>query len=314
MFLIIASLIPVLLLINYGVRKTNADWGSSSLWIGLAVGAGMGVVAYFAEELIIWLLHVDPRARPTLGGAFTQGFIVAGIPEEVVRYAGLLLVIARYLEGRRLQDVLLLAVGIGMGFAGLENLLYLTRYAQVWEFLALMRSVSAIPAHGILALIMGALLIATVLSDEHRWLGLLMALVVPILLHGLYDSLLFAAVGNAAVRVWSLPATVIVMTTSGLVAVGLCNMVLPEAAEMDAQIDRKAVRVMPRRRSKWLVRFARVYLVALVLAAKASGFDPTICWNLAFVGVLPLILSFDLIFTRSPAPSATQFAQPPLEA
>jgi RsiW-degrading membrane proteinase PrsW (M82 family) len=312
MLLIIASLVPVLLLINYGVRKTNADWGASALWIGLAVGAGMGVVAYFTEQLIVWLLHIDAHARPTIGGAFTQGFLVAGIPEEMVKYAGLLLVIARYLEGRRLQDVLLLAVGVGMGFAGLENLLYLTRYAQVWEFIALMRSVSAVPAHGILALIMGALLIATVLSDEHRWVGLVMALVVPILLHGLYDSLLFAGMANAAVRAWSLPATVIVMTTSGLVAVGLCNMVLPEAAEMDAQIDRRAVRVMPRGRPKWLVRFARFYLVTLVLIAKGFGFDPTICWNLAFVGVLPLILSFDLIFTRAPAPAP--FRQPPLEA
>lgn len=298
LYLIVASLIPVLLLIGYGVRKTNGSWRNPALWIGFLAGSGGGVIAYFAEQLLLGLLHIG--ATPTLGSAAYKAFLIAAIPEEVVKFAALLVVTILYLEGRRLQDVLLLAVGVGMGFAGLENMLYLG-HTPVWAFVAVIRSVSAVPAHGILGLTMGALIIATVLSESNRWLGLLLALFVPILLHGVYDT--FGMLGAQGTMGWTFPATVLSMAVSGLLAVGLCNMVLPEAAALDQSID-AATRRGRGRPPKWLARLAGSFLFLLLAVVRFTHYDATVCWMAAFLGVLPLILAFDLIFTWLRGPIA----------
>ena len=308
-YLIIASLVPVLLLIGYGVRKANGSWANPALWIGFLAGAGGGVVAYFAEQILVALLHIG--ATPTLGSAAYKAFLIAAIPEEAVKYVALLIVTLVYLEGRRLQDVLLLAVGIGMGFAGLENMLYLD-HARAWQFVALVRSVSAVPAHGILGLTMGALVMATVLTASNRWLGLLLALCLPILLHGVYDTL--GMISSQAALNWTFPATVLVMTGSGLLAVGLCNMVLPEAAALDRPIDALRRRG-PDRPPKLLARLAGSFLFLLLALVRFSHYDTTVCWMAAFLGVLPLILAFDLVFTRFCARDvATPIADAPLQA
>jgi len=278
------------------VRKTNASWETPALKIGLAAGTGMGILAAVIELFVLRALHIDIENTPTVRSAALEAFAVAAVPEEVVKYVALLIVVGLYLEGRRLQDVLLLAVGIGMGFAGLENIIYVAG-SQAWELTAIIRAVSAVPTHGILALIMGALVIATVLSEENRWLGLLLALVVPILLHGAYDTLQMVTDPDA--RAWTFPATVGVMFVSGVVAIGLCSIVLPKAAELDAPLDQKRRPVGPAR-PKQLSRFARGFLFALVATAWISDFDATISWACAYLGVLPLLLSFDLILTRQP--------------
>jgi hypothetical protein len=181
-----------------------------------------------------------------------------------------------------------------MGFAGLENIVYVAG-SHIWELTAIIRAVSAVPTHGVLALTMGALVIATVLNDGNRWFGLSLALVVPILLHGAYDTLLMTSAPGA--RVWTFPATVIVMTMSGVVAVVLCNLVLPQAAALDEPMERKP-RHAPRGHPKLLSRIARAFLIILVAVVWLSGFEPSVYWFCAFLGVLPLILSFDLIMTR----------------
>ncbi len=303
LLLIAASLVPVLLLIGYGVRKTNGSWANPALWIGFLVGAGGGVVAYFVEQGLLAWLHLG-AATATLQSAAAKGFLVAAIPEETVKFAGLLLITMLALDGKRLQDVLLLAVGIGMGFAGLENMMYLG-HSSVWQFVAVIRSVSAVPTHGILGLAMGALLIATVLNEGNKLLGLALTLPVPILLHGAYDWLLMAS-GSSGLS-WTFPAAVLAMTASGLMAVGVCNMVLPEAAEVDAAIDAGRARG-PRKRPKLLARVAGCFLFLLLAVVRFSGYDATVCWMAAFLGVLPLTLALDLVFTRRRQPAVASAA------
>jgi hypothetical protein len=282
------------------VRKTNGRWETPTLWIGLGAGAAMGIVAVVIE---LWLTRaLQIKETPTLGSAAYQAFAIAAIPEEVVKFIALLAITIVYLEGRRLQDVLLVAVGIGMGFAGLENIAYVAG-SRAWELTAIIRAVSAVPTHGVLALTMGALVIATVLNEGNRWLGLTLALVVPILLHGAYDTLLM--ISDPGAKVWAFPATVVVMTLSGVVAVVLCNMVLPQAAALDEPPDSKPRRLprgnrklAPPGNPKLLSRLARGFLFVLVGVAWLSGFQPAVSWFCAFLGVLPLILSFDLLATR----------------
>ena len=95
---------------------------------------------------------------------------------------------------------------------------------------------------------------------------------------------------------WTFPATVLAMTGSGLLAVSLCNMVLPEAALLDASLDAGQARG-PQRPPKRLARLAGSFLFLLMAVVRFSHYDATVCWLAALLGVLPLTLAFDLIFT-----------------
>ena len=74
-----------------------------------------------------------------------------------------------------------------LGFATIENVLYVS---QGGLETALMRAVTAVPAHACFGAIMGYMY-AQARYGRTRFLGLTRALLVPVLLHGLYDAPLF---------------------------------------------------------------------------------------------------------------------------
>jgi hypothetical protein len=91
---------------------------------------------------------------------------------------------------------------VGLGFAAYENLVYLTRYPEMWRSLALIRSILTVPFHGALGIIAGAYLAIArsglALGAHHRDRGGarmrlgLSVILVPILLHAGFDLPLLA--------------------------------------------------------------------------------------------------------------------------
>ena len=283
---------------GYAALKTRTTISNGALWLGFMVGAGMGVLVAVPEALLNQALHLEITSG--FGAATVKAFLVSALPEEGAKFVGVLAAIALFGERRRLQDVLLLALGVGMGFAALENLLYLAS-AQQWMTLALVRGVAAVPAHGAFGLTMGALLIAARVDLVNRRWFMALAFAAPVAMHGAYDS---AAMATTAATVhWTLPMQVLVMGSMGMLAVALCNMVLPEAVT----VDRRRFRVFApdaRISGESMAQVARVFVVMLLAAAVVTGFSATICWYCAFFGVLPLTLMYDLI--RSAAPQVAE--------
>jgi RsiW-degrading membrane proteinase PrsW (M82 family) len=87
-------------------------------------------------------------------------------------------------------DGITYAVMIGMGFATLENLLYVFVYSDVPYNTALMRMLTAVPAHASFAVIMGYFVGLAKFKNGKR-LGLqILGLLGAIFFHGMYDFLL----------------------------------------------------------------------------------------------------------------------------
>ena len=82
-------------------------------------------------------------------------------------------------------DMFCAAMLIGLGFAGIENVLYLLN-SQDWLGLGTMRGVLSIPAHMVFGAVMG-LFAARAYRGQRPRLNWSLALIVPVLGHGLYD-------------------------------------------------------------------------------------------------------------------------------
>jgi len=300
-FWVITSLGPPFLLITYAVYKSRESWLSASLWMGFAAGAGAAVVAMFAEPVVARLLGLAGHgmlADPVRAGM--TGFMVAALPEELLKLVGLIAVIA-VLDGRNLRSVLMIAVAVSMGFAGLENMLYLLKSGTHWQTVGVLRGSTAIPVHGVCALMMGAIVIGTLANDVNRVFGLLLAMAVPVALHGVYDSLLMFS--PSTLLPWKTPVTVAAMFGGGLLAVALCNSAMQAAASFDGDTDvALPVRGFIRR---IVVRASRYYLGMLFIPVALGGFNETATWNASFLAVLPAILVCDILFARArPRPSS----------
>jgi hypothetical protein len=88
-------------------------------------------------------------------------------------------------------DIILGAAWVGLGFAALENVLYVLQAKDVYTT-GLVRAVLAVPQHVSQGTVMGCCLVMA--RQQGRWkpYWAVAALLLPILLHGIYDSAVFS--------------------------------------------------------------------------------------------------------------------------
>ncbi len=122
--------------------------------------------------------------------ALAKALLLAAIPEEALKFAVLLLFTARLVRLEGPLDGLLYGVAASLGFATIENVLYVERGGLDT---AILRGLTAIPCHAALGVVMGyGLGRAFQRPPRRRWLWLPIALFVPMAMHGAYDFSLFA--------------------------------------------------------------------------------------------------------------------------
>ncbi|MGB3453225.1 MAG: PrsW family glutamic-type intramembrane protease [Moheibacter sp.] len=120
---------------------------------------------------------------------FLNAFVIAGIVEEGVKYIAVYLFLRRNRFFDQCYDGIVYAAFISLGFASVENLLYIWRLG--FET-AIVRAFMSIPAHMLFAVFMGYYFALGFRSDQKkRTKHFLLALIIPVFLHGLYDFFLF---------------------------------------------------------------------------------------------------------------------------
>ena len=149
----------------------------------LSLGVISGMLVLSVTRLIGWGTSF---AAPGFENALAGAFVGAAIPEELVKFLLLYFVVREHKDCDSGGDLFCAAMLIGLGFAGLENVLYLLRSGDDWVGLGLMRGVLAIPAHTVFGCLMG-LFAANAFRGRAPALNWILALIVPVLAHGLYD-------------------------------------------------------------------------------------------------------------------------------
>ncbi len=153
----------------------------------------LGVLIVVPVLLFAWPAYLLAQAieTPLLYG-FVSAFFGAAIPEEIFK----LLVLWGYSMRRPAfdepMDGIVYGATASLGFATLENVLYVSGEGGAVAFV---RAFTAVPGHALLGAIMGYYVGRARFATEpgQRRALLWRALIVPILLHGAYDLPLLAA-------------------------------------------------------------------------------------------------------------------------
>lgn len=121
------------------------------------------------------------------GKAWIQAFIIVALSEELYKYFYLRSYVFKRPEFDEPYDGIVCAVMISMGFAALENVMYVF---QGGAEVAVMRMFTAVPAHAMFGVLMGCWVGRAKMESKPRynWIGLESA----VLFHGLYDLFLLS--------------------------------------------------------------------------------------------------------------------------
>ncbi|GKX28143.1 protease PrsW [Vallitalea longa] len=125
-------------------------------------------------------------------------FIVAGFTEEFFKRV----IVMRFAYNHRAfnekLDGIVYAVFTSLGFATVENVLYVVfRYSNV-NTIGLQRAIFSVPAHMLFAITMGYYLSLAKYAEDYnrRRYYLRLSLFIPVLLHGIYDYILMSKSSN----------------------------------------------------------------------------------------------------------------------
>ena len=111
--------------------------------------------------------------------------------EELLKFIILYYVVLKRSEFNEPMDGIVYGVAVSLGFATLENYEYVFIYAEKWEIepytMAILRSYSAVPMHGLLGCVMGFYFGMYSFTANKKYL--ILCLLIPFIIHGLYNFL-----------------------------------------------------------------------------------------------------------------------------
>lgn len=195
--LLLSALAPVAVLLWYIYRKDKeqpepAKWLLKAFCFGILSTFLSFVFSVPASSLFDMKLDADTYS--SVSEAFVDAFILAAIPEELAKFIMLWLLLRNNPHFDERFDGIVYAVCIGMGFAGLENVIYLAGGLEngTWIGTGIARALFAVPAHFLFAVFMGYYFSIYHFGIDRSTKTKVMILAAPIVAHGIYDGILMS--------------------------------------------------------------------------------------------------------------------------
>lgn len=190
--LVSLAMLPGILIILYIFRKDKVEREPVNLIVKMVVlGALSCVPAAFLEG---WIENYLPQyPEGSLGYAMTISFLSAGLIEELCKFAFLRIGIWKNREFDYRFDGVVYGVSVAAGFAMLENIMYVL---DGGISVAVTRAFLSVPLHAFCGAFMGAFF---GMAKKHYVAGnrgdaagcQLCAVIIPIVIHGIYDTFAF---------------------------------------------------------------------------------------------------------------------------
>ena len=188
---ILLALMPALFLVLFIIGKDKKSpeppiqLGKAFLYGVVSVLLALGIV-----EIIQLFVHYG---EDSVAGQLGCAFWGAALPEELAKYFMLWLLLRNNKFFDERLDGIVYAAMVGLGFAAFENVMYMINYYSEWMSLGVTRALMTVPAHYAFAVFMGYYYSLGCFAPRHHVRNFILALVVPILMHTLYDALLMVA-------------------------------------------------------------------------------------------------------------------------
>ncbi len=189
--LLAISVAPIFILLFYIYYRDKYEKEPIKVLIKTFVGGALVTIPIIYVEGFLsntWE-HNFAHKFPHLPNAAYDAFIVAAFTEELFKLLIFFLLIWRNKNFNEKYDGIIYAVFVSLGFATVENLLYVFQMGIGTGFL---RAFTAVPAHTLFGVSMGYYLGHAKMENFSKMKNIFMAFFIPFLLHGIYDFLLMA--------------------------------------------------------------------------------------------------------------------------
>ncbi|QKY69222.1 glutamic-type intramembrane protease PrsW [Lentibacillus sp. CBA3610] len=155
----------------------------------------MGKTFLFGALLVFPIMFIQYgfTAENITDSSFVQSFLLSGLIEEFFKWFIFMYVIFHHTDFDAHYDGIVYAVSISLGFAAVENILYL--FTNGIEY-AVTRALFPVSSHALFGVMMGYHFGKAKMSHRHRYWNILLALLIPVLLHGTYNYILQTVTSN----------------------------------------------------------------------------------------------------------------------
>ena len=185
--LLLLALAPAIIIMLYVYLRDKYEKEPIKL---ILKGIALGAIIIFPVGLIENTLMAYGKAFPAMQKAAWDGFVVAGATEEAFKFLMVFILVWRNRNFNEKFDGIVYAVSVSLGFAAIENLFYV--FSDNSLQVGLVRAFTAVPGHAAFGIVMGFYLGLARFSSQSRGKWLLLAFVVPWLIHGLYDFMIMS--------------------------------------------------------------------------------------------------------------------------
>ena len=181
---LLITILPSLLILAFFVKSDRFPEPTSQIIKIFMFGVFLCIPAFLINTELSYIY-----ANTDIDEALISSFLSAAPVEEVLKFTVLYSLVYKMKDFNEPIDGIVYGVTVSLGFATLENIYYVYFLSDYFDTtsqsLALLRSFSAIPAHGIFGATMGYFFMKYAFIKKENNLALCM--IVPILLHGAYN-------------------------------------------------------------------------------------------------------------------------------
>lgn len=188
--LLCLSILPVIVLLVYIYHNDKYEKEPLGMLVKALLFGSLSVIPAIFMEQAMEQLNVYNNT-PVVGGIF-EGFCVAGFCEELCKLALLWLCVWHNRNFNEYFDGIVYASCVALGFAGIENIGYVfssSDFSSAFHT-GVTRAILSVPAHFLFGVVMGYYFALAKFNKRQRLLNIFLAFLIPMLLHGTFDSLL----------------------------------------------------------------------------------------------------------------------------
>ncbi len=197
--ILLTALFPIAVLIFYIYRKdkyTPEPTGQLLKAFGLGL---LSVPLSLCISLPLGALGAYPEIPTTVWGSIRTAFFGAAIPEEIAKLVILWLILRKNRHFDEKMDGIVYAVCVSLGFAALENVMYLFSNADDYMSVGIVRALFAVPGHFCDGILMGYYYSLAKFYPHAPKRNHALILIAPIIAHGLYDAILMVSDATPAI-------------------------------------------------------------------------------------------------------------------
>ncbi len=190
MNLLILSVAPVFVILSYIYYRDKYEKEPLNMLIkGLIAGIIIVIPVVWVEQTVSSYLNLIFTTK--VSQAFGNAFLVAGFCEELFKFTALYLLIWNNKNFNERFDGIVYAVFVSLGFAMIENIIYV--FTSGFST-GLTRAFTAVPAHAMFGILMGFYFGLAKFIPEKKTIYFFLSFIVPFIFHGIYDFILMVKI------------------------------------------------------------------------------------------------------------------------